>query len=351
MNSSRTTTPNSCARLDWQNETPSWRLPRVARSHILAAAKMRNTTSRRTWKRIALFLGILLLLLSCAAIILIVISSRTPPGEEVPVETREIPSGWLVTPPIQTESLPAPGKIESLKPEERVQLPDKNVSGTLAIIGNGKQFGEESYELQVSSDRGVNMTSHGTFSFKVLFATVKAVFSQNISLDRNLRPNRYTLDINGPLGIGSRHVEGTVVGSVVHLTAGDEKEETQIGTDNPLVLGTFSTYAFIPLLFRLLEDGGVAKFQVIPLLGGKGKEDDPRKNDQPIILRVQRAGVAPITVGSHEVLVDKYNLTSNVGNSILLAKGDEFLALIASSDKGSLIAYRSDYFPDGINPR
>jgi len=66
-----------------------------------------------------------------------------------------------------------------------------------------------------------------------------------------------------------------------------------------------------------------------------------------ILLRVERAGDALIKTGTSEVIVDKYILASSIGNSTLLAKDDEFLALIASGGEGSLIAYRSDYFPRG----
>jgi len=119
--------------------------------------------------------------------------------------------------------------------------------------------------------------------------------------------------------------------------------------DVPLVLGTFSTYALIPLLFRELADKGSMEFQVIPLMRRRGQEEDPGKSDQPILLRVERAGDALIRAGSSEVIVDKYILTSSIGNSTLLAKDDEFLALVSSSGEGSLIAYRSDYFPEGID--
>jgi len=309
---------------------------------------VKHATSHRRWKRIALFVGVPLLVLPIVAIAVLLVSSHTAPNEEIPVEIRQIPSDWLAPTSPQSGPVSTPVRVVSSKPDEQRALTDKSMSGMLAIIGNGEQFGTESYELQVSSENGLRMTSHGTFSFKVLFAAIKAVFSQELSLDHALRPDRYTFDIDGPLGIGSRHVEGMVVGNVVHVTSGDKEDEMRIGTDNPLVLGTFSTYAFIPLLFRLLRDGEVAEFHVIPMIGGKKGEGNLEKNDQLIILRVERASDLLIETGSREILVDKYILTSSIGNSMLLARDDEFLALIASGKDGSLIAYRSDYFPEGI---
>ena len=301
---------------------------------------------RRRWKRIALFIGIPLLLLICVAALLLVLST---PKEEVIVSRKRIPSDWLAPPLAQTEPLVIPEEIESADVAQQPQPTDKNLSGTLAVMANGKRFGEESYELRVTSDRGVRLTSRGTFSFKVLFAAVKALFSQSVSLDPDLRPDGYTLDIDGPLGIGSLHVRGTIVGDVVRVISGDREEEIRIESAEPLVLGTFSTYAFIPLLMRTRENEGALEFQVIPLLRGKGKDSDAGNSDRTILLRVERSGNRVIRTGSGDVIADKYVLTSDIGDSTLLARGDEFLALIATSDKGSLVAYRSDFFPDGID--
>ncbi len=300
----------------------------------------------RGWKRIALFVGIPLLVLGCVGIICLVVCT---PEEEVVLGRREIPSDWLAPPATQTGPLAVPEEIgQPADVTAQMQPPNKELSGTLAVMANGKQFGEESYELRISNDNRVHMTSRGTFSFKVILANVTASFSQDVSLDGELRPDRCTLEINGPLGIGNRRIEGVVVGNVARLTSGDRQDEIHIGTSHPLVLGTFSTYALIPVLFRLLEGEGTVKFQVIPLMSGRGKEDDAGKTDQPSLLSATRAADAFIKTGAGEVIVDKYILASSIGNSTLLAKDDEFLALVASSSEGSLVAYRSDFFPDGI---
>jgi len=311
---------------------------------------VKQTSKHRKRWRIALLIGIPILVLAVAMLILVLVASHTASDEEAPVEPKAIPSDWTV--PVsstQTESVSENDVDEIPLPTQPALPVERTISGALAIIGNDKQFGEESYELRISSEDGVHITSRGTFSFKVLFATIKAVLSQDVSLDRNLRPDHYALDINGPLGIGSHRVEGTVIDNVAHVLSGNEEEEIQFGIDVPLILGTFSTYALIPLLFRELADKGSVEFQVISLMRGRGQEEDGGKSDQPILLRVERAGDALIKTGTSEVIVDKYILASSIGNSTLLAKDDEFLALIASGGEGSLIAYRSDYFPEGID--
>ena len=304
---------------------------------------------RRLW-HIALFVGTPLLVIAIAVIVLVLVGSHTVSDKDLSVEPKEIPSDWMVSgSTTQTASVVGTDADEIPLTEQPTLPVERSMSGALIIIGNGKQFGEESYDLRISSGNGVHMTSRGTFSFKVILAKVTATFSQDISLDRDLRPAHYTLEMSGPLGIGNRRVEGAVVGNVACLTSGDKEDEIHVGTGNPLVLGTFSTYALIPVLFSLLESNGAAEFQVIPLMSGRGQEDDAGKADQPILLRVERAGDVLVTTGTSKVLVDKYILTSSIGNSTLLAKNDEFLALVSSSGEGSLIAYRSDYFPDGIN--
>lgn len=311
---------------------------------------MKRTSKHRKQWRIALLVGIPLLVFAVAMLTLLLVASHTASDEEAPIEPKAIPSDWTV--PIsttQTESVSEIDEHEIPLPAQPALPAERTISGALAIIGNDKKFGEESYELRISSGDGVHMTSRGTFSFKVLFATIKAILSQDVSLNCNLRPDHYTLEINGPLGIGSHRVEGTVIDNVAHVISGNEEEEIQFGVDVPLVLGTFSTYALIPLLFRELTNKGSVEFQVIPLMRGRGQEEDGGKSDQLILLRVERAGDALIRAGSSEVIVDKYILASSIGNSTLLAKDDEFLALIASGNEGSLIAYRSDYFPEGID--
>jgi len=253
----------------------------------------------------------------------------------------------LAHPITQTEPRVAQETIEPAHGAQLMQLADKNMSGTLVVVANDKQFGEESYELRSTDDHGLRLTSRGTFSFKVLFAAVKAVFSQSVSLGRDLRPAGYKLDIDGPLGIGSLHVQGTIVGDVVCVALGDKRKEIQIESAEPLVLGTFSTYAFIPLLMRSRENEGALEFQMIPLLGGEDESGDAA-DDRAILLRVERSGSLMIGTGAGEIVADRYVLTSDIGDSVLLARDDEFLALVATSDKGSLIAYRSDFFPHGI---
>ncbi len=205
------------------------------------------------------------------------------------------------------------------------------------LTGRGR---EETYEIQRSADGSVHLSSHGTFSFKILFTRVRAVFSQELFLDRNLVPERYTLQVKGPFNIGNRKIEGERTGDVMRITSGNGEDQVRIGTDAPLILGMFSTYAVIPLLAGPLRNGDSKEFQVVPLFG--------RAVGSDITLRVRRAGDASVRSEATEIILDRYALTSSVGNSTPLAKGKELIALVASGSDGTLVVYRSDYFPAGL---
>ncbi|RKZ27133.1 hypothetical protein DRQ26_03495, partial [bacterium] len=220
------------------------------------------------------------------------------------------------------------------------------ISGTLEINADWSKKGEAAYEISMPIGGGIRMSSRGTFSFKVLFATLVASFSEEIALDPDCRPETFALQIDAPLGIGSRRVEGEIREEVVHLDYGDQESVIRLGEGFPLVLGTFSTYALIPLLFDTLAAVDAVDFEVIVLFARRDGEAAGKDGDAT--LRVERSGKARIDLGPGELLVDRYLLTSRLGESELLAKGDEFLALLVAGGGGTLIAYRSDYFPGGI---
>ena len=45
---------------------------------------------------------------------------------------------------------------------------------------------------------------------------------------------------------------------------------------------------------------------------------------------------------------DRYRLETTYGDSYLFAKDRELLAFLAGEGDESLLAYRADYFPDGL---
>jgi len=126
----------------------------------------------------------------------------------------------------------------------------------------------------------------------------------------------------------------------MRVTSGDREDQVRIGREAPLVLGMFSTYALIPLLAGSLGDREAEEFRVIPLFG--------RASGSDVTLRVSRAGDTLVRSEGIKIIVDRYALQSTLGDSVLLAKGRELVALVASGSGGTLLVYRSDYFPAGI---
>jgi hypothetical protein len=65
-------------------------------------------------------------------------------------------------------------------------------------------------------------------------------------------------------------------------------------------------------------------------------------------MTIERAGTASLRAGGILLDADRYLVSSGLGESELFARGDEFLALRAGTEDESLLVYRSDFFPDGI---
>ena len=66
------------------------------------------------------------------------------------------------------------------------------------------------------------------------------------------------------------------------------------------------------------------------------------------VMTIEQAGLASLRAGEVLLEVDCYHVSSDLGESELFARGDEFLALRAGDGDESLLAYRSDFFPDGV---
>lgn len=219
-----------------------------------------NGRKRRRGWRIAFFVGISILVLAAGAGLFLLVLSHSGPNKGIDVAVKGIPTDWLAPRGSSQTGGSTAQAGEASALGDQILSPDQPLTGALAIVGNGKLFGEETYEIQRSADGSVHLSSHGTFSFKVLFTTVKAAFSQDLVLDRDLIPKRYTLHIKGPLNIGNRKIEGERTGDVMRVTSGDREDQVRIGREAPLVLGMFSTYTLIPLLAGSLGDREAEEF-------------------------------------------------------------------------------------------
>lgn len=152
---------------------------------------------------------------------------------------------------------------------------------------------------------------------------------------------------DGPLGF-DRSMSATFSQDRAFITRDDETGETLVSADRAFVTGTFSTYTLVPRLYALREEDGEAMLDLLMFGGPPNQEADGDSAGGLPTIRVSRAGTARIRAGETEITAERYLIVSGLGVNELFARGDEFLAFRAISEEGSMLVYRFDYFPDGI---
>jgi len=294
------------------------------------------TRRRKRWTWIAfgalVFLGLLLL----AFVLVLHFTAPTPPSDAPEVAVKAIPSDWVEVPADQPTS--GESAVSSARATWRS-------TGALALTADGRSFGEETYELDVSVDRAV-LESSGRFGFKILLATIDVAFEQRWEGGAGLEPTLYTLHMDAPFGQG-QDVAGALDGNRFVVRRNRDETSLSIAPERTIVLGTFSTYALVPLLFEERQQDGVASLDVL-LFGGPPGAAAADGGGLPTIV-VERAGTATARAGDLLIEFDAYRIRSPFGDSMLYAKGREFLALTAGTADRPLLVYRSDYFPQGFS--
>ena len=299
---------------------------------------------RRRWVRVVLWsIGGLVLLLG-ALLIALWVTSPSAPELTRQEEARELPANWLDP---QSETVVAEDIPEG-EVSEPVQAAFRSFAsqGTLALIGDDGPFGEEMYEISITEE-GSELVSSGRFWFKVVVARIVVSFEQSWIADSALRPVTYNMSFDGPLGF-DRTMSAAFTSDRAFITRGDETGETPIAADRAFVIGTFSTYVLVPRLFAEREQDGEATFDLLMFGGPPNQEAEDASEDNLPEISVRRAGTARIRSGETELTAERYLVLSGLGTSELLAVGDEFLAFRSLGEEGSMLVYRSDYFPDGI---
>jgi len=302
----------------------------------------------RRWKVLLWILGVAVAAIGGLAIAFFLSS---PGAIDLPldVETKEIPRSWIDPDEVAAD-------VDEVGPEDAESSPGPPAdgpatpyvsTGKLTMIGDGKPFGEEAYELTISEDRAT-LYSTGRFWFKVVLATIQVTFEQTFEGDGDLRPVMYVAEFHAPLGF-DRSVRATVEDGRVTVEGSDDVEELLIEPENTFTLGTFSTYVLLPRLFALRRDNGSASFEVLVFGGPPSQGSDAESTEDGLpVMTVERTGTASLRAGDVLFDADCYLVSSDLGNSELFARGDEFLAFRAGDGDDSLWVYRSDFFPDGL---
>lgn len=293
---------------------------------------------RRKWLVPCLVGGPLLVLF----LLLIGMRMLSPGTVELAVAPKALPESWLGSAPSIAESDPDI-VVSGIEP--------KVLEGMLSVHGGGRAFAEESYTLRVSAE-GATLIATGRFWFKVVLATVNIPFRQLLQADSDLAPTAYSAQFEAPLGLG-RSVEGTIHQDQAEVDRGDGVERVSVTQADAFVLGTFSTYALLPILFERRASENVAEFEVLVFGGppqGRGETDASDPSDRLPILRMERIEDVALRVRDLEITVDQYLVTGYLGGSRIYAKDGDFLGMVAGASDEELLVYRSDYFPDGFEP-
>ena len=280
-------------------------------------------------------------------VIAFLLSSPSPIDLPLDVETKEIPLSWVDPDGSASEPVVAEPGDTSLDPPAETQPAPHVSTGKLALLGGGKPFGEEAYELTITDDRAT-LYSSGRFWFKVVLATVHVTFVQTFEGDGDLRPVMYIAEFHAPLGF-DRNIRATVEDDRVTVERSGTTEQIRIKPEKTVALGTFSSYVLLPRLFALRRDDESASFEVL-VFGGppNGQSDSDPSTDGLPVMTVERTGTASLCAGDVLFDVDCYAVSSDLGESEMFAHGDEFLAFRAGDGDESLLVYRSDFFPDGV---
>lgn len=298
---------------------------------------------------IGLVVGIPVFLVGLA-VLLITLLEPPLPEPIAPVEEKTVPSDWLAESPDEDQS-ESDAQDEETRSENGIRTGEANLpfnsTGSLAFFGGGKPFGSESYQLTITEE-GATLSSTGLFEFRVVLATIRVTYTQSLQTDYELRPTNYTLDFKAPLGFGQQ-IEARFSDDTLTLIRKEEVEKVPVDTSRVLVLGTFSTYALVPALFEARAENGRQSFDVL-VLGGPPREasSDQGESNRLPVLTVERLADAILEIDTGRLVVDQYRIQSELGDSLLLAKGKEFLGFIAGEEEETLFVYRSDYFPNGF---
>jgi len=310
---------------------------------------------------VGLGIGIPILLVLAVLVVLRLMSS-SPQLDLSSIEVKELPSAWEQEPPsaevadhsIEGNSVAAPGVTVAPNmdvPEEAAVEPptidtfELPIVGTLVMVNKGKPFGEESFELVLDGDN-VMLRSSGRFWFKALIATITLKYNQVLQMDSSLRPVMLSSTFDAPLGFG-RETQAKFVDGRAIVRSGDAVTEYPVDLERAFVLGTFSTYAVIPLLYELREFDGEVGLETL-VFGGPPNSSDEAGTDGLPETSIARIEDVAIRFDGREMIVAQYEISGSMGTMTLYARGIEMLGLFAGDDEESLFVYRADYFDDGF---
>lgn len=303
-----------------------------------------TTLKRRVKWIIGLAIGIPIVLIGGVVLVLL-LTSPNPDAGLASIEIKELPDAWLQDVPEDPVDLEPGTEAPAPKAEPSVDDLGLPISGTLVMQGDERPFGEETFQIAIEEERVV-LRSNGKFWFKALIATITIPFDQILMLDFDLRPLMFSSTFDAPLE-SSRSVQAEFEDEIASVRSGDDVSEYAVALDQAFVMGTFSTYALVPLLYELRQSEGVVSFDVL-VFGGPPNRDEEAVDDVLPEMQVEKIEDGAIRFDDQVLTVSRYVLSGDRGSMTLYARGVELLGLFAGDDEKSLFVYRADYFENGF---
>jgi len=304
----------------------------------------RQTKRKRRWIRVLAIVAAVALAVVAGLLITLRLTSPPPLGDGSSADPREIPESWLESEATPPQAAATSSQTPSDVATDTIPAPDPlSLTGQLTFYGGDRPFGEERYEITALED-SVILSSTGEFRFRALVATVRISFNQVLTTDSEFVPRDYRATFDAPLGF-DRDVRSVIRDGVATTSSSGEETEAAVG-EEVVILGTFSTYALLPILMAKRSEEEPAEFDVLALGGPPGGETTTQSGLPR--MTVERLPQVEIRVDERSLTVDAFRVTSDLGDSILLAKDSEFLAFLAGEGEETLAVFRSDFFPDGF---
>jgi hypothetical protein len=297
----------------------------------------------KRWRIVIAVVAAVLLVIIGGFFLVLRLTAPSPLDSTIDVEPKELPTAWIVEDdPAEEPAMPVASPSEDMPPEPASPPVSYTTTGTLAFVSKGKPFGEESYEIVMDAE-GTRLASQGRFFFRVVVATISVIFEQELTANANLHPATYSASFDAPLG-QDQTIESAFADGVMTVRSNGEEVRSEAPED-AFLLGMFSTYALLPIAFPLRAEGGLARFDIL-FFGGPPGQSGSDRGSSP--MRMSRLADVVILVGTQTLTVNAYAISSTLGDSLLLAKDREFLALLAGTEDEAFFVYRSDFFPDGF---
>ena len=223
--------------------------------------------------------------------------------------------------------------------------------GRLVLEIDGARMGEEIYQLSRGSNGGFVLASRGRFSVQVWFATVAFDYTQQLHMDASFRPETYRLDLDGPLGVGSRHIRASVSADEVRVRTGREPATLSLAGETTTFIGVLASYAFLP---KLIDE--TAETSLTAIVFDVRRTQPAASASVPAVpLDVTRQGRARLQSVAQDQAIEttRYRLDLRdepEADLTMYARDGEFIGLTGrfSPDNPPFRIYRADRLPGGF---